>query len=208
MQLKFECPASMVPHLEMIEKGEYDVSYTHPRPVVLDVGANVGGFAIWACRRWPTCEIHCYEPMPDNFAMLKANVGILKSAGILNAIHINNFAIGDPMHTKMFLGRNNCGESSFFNLGEQQGITIDVTTRAPSVLPPAQILKMDAEGCEIEILSGLESINFDVVMLEYHSEYNRRQADALLQDYVLVGGHVCCLDRGTLKYVSRRLIKS
>ena len=198
----------MVPHLEMIKKGEYDLPYNHPCPVVLDVGANVGGFAIWACRRWPTCEIHCYEPMPDNFAMLKTNVGILQSAGIVNKIHINNFAIGDPRHTKMFIGRNNCGESSFFDLGEQQGITIDVTTRAPSVMPPAQILKMDTEGCEIEILSGLKSINFDVVMLEYHSEYNRRQAHALLKDYALVGGYARSPDRGILKYASRRFIKS
>ena len=208
MQLNFHCPPSMVSHVELIQRGEYDLAYDHPRPIILDVGANIGGFTIWASARWPGCEIYCYEPLPDNFALLQANVGILQKAGVPNRIHVNNFAIGDPKHTKLFLGRNNCGEASFFDLGEQQGLSVDVKTEAPTVLPRAQILKLDTEGCEIEILSGLDLIDFDVVMLEYHSEKNRRQADAMLHDYVLVGGYARTANRGIQKYVHSRLVKS
>jgi FkbM family methyltransferase len=186
----------------MIESGEYDLPYNHSSPIILDVGANIGGFALWAADRWPGWEIFCYEPLPDNFALLKANVGLVNSA---SRVHTHNLAIGDPQHTKLFLGRNNCGEASFFDLGEQQQTAVEVTTVAPMVMPRAQILKLDTEGCEVEILSGLASIDYDVVMLEYHSEANRRRADGILHDYALVGGYAS-LHRGILKYVHLRLI--
>lgn len=41
------------------------------------------------------------------------------------------------------------------------------------------------------------------VVLEYHPESNRRRVDALLADYVLVGGQVRCPHRGVMKYVHR-----
>ena len=44
-----------------------------------------------------------------------------------------------------------------------------------------------------------------VILLEYHSEANRRKIDALLGDFFLVGGEVRHLHRGTLKYMHRRL---
>ena len=77
----------------------------------------------------------------------------------------------------------------------------------PSVLPKANIVKIDTEGSEIDILSRMTSFDFDVIMLEYHSEANRRKIEELLRDFFLVGGEIRGLDRGTLKYFHQRLIK-
>jgi len=196
------CPPSMAPHVQQVLRGEYEVSYEHPRPVILDIGANVGSFAVWATQRWPGCFIHCYEPLPANFELLRRNLGHLEGAKVA----LNNFAVGDPMRTRLFLGKNNCGEASLFDLGEQLSEFVEVVTREPQVMPKADILKIDAEGSEIDILSRLPSLDYDVVMLEYHSEENRRKVDLLLPDYLLIGGHVRCLHRGVLKYAHRRLI--
>src|SRR5207344_2312360 len=38
----------------------------------LDLGANIGAFALYARSKGATVE--CYEPMPDCFAILKKNV--------------------------------------------------------------------------------------------------------------------------------------
>jgi hypothetical protein len=54
----------------------------------------------------------------------------------------------------------------------------------------------------------MASIDFDVIMLEYHSEANRRKIEELLADFFLVGGEIRCLHRGTLKYFHQRLIQS
>src|SRR5262245_43428601 len=200
--LTLNCPPSMRSHVQSVLAGEYDTPYDNPAAVVLDVGANIGSFATWATRRWPGSFIHCYEPLPENFAALKANLALLSGR-----VALNNWAIGDPGRRKLFLGRNNCGEGSFFDLGEQRSEWVEVEAKAPASLPKAHVLKLDTEGAEIEILSGLPEITFDIVLLEYHSEANRRAADCLLHDYALVGGHVRCLDRGVLKYAHRRLIE-
>ena len=116
---------------------------------------------------------------------------------------LHNFAVGDPSLTRLYLGRNNCGEASFYDIGEQTTDTVEVETRAPSVLPKAQIVKIDTEGSEVDILARMASLDFDAIMLEYHSEANRRKIDALLQDFVLAGGHIRHPNRGTLKFCAQ-----
>lgn len=71
------CPDDLL-GLEAVLDGAYYVpglSFASP-PHVLDVGANVGAFAVWAAREWPGCSIDCYEPHPEHVAMLKENLGI------------------------------------------------------------------------------------------------------------------------------------
>jgi FkbM family methyltransferase len=202
--MSIECPASMRVHVQKVLDGEYDLPYRHQAPVILDIGANVGSFAAWALKRWPGCRIHCYEPLPENFALLTRNLAQFAGA----SVSLNNFAIGDPGLTRLYLGRNNCGEASFYDIGEQTAASIEVETRAPDVLPRAHIVKIDTEGSEIDILSRMASFDFDAIMLEYHSEANRRKIDAMLQDFVLVGGHIRELNRGTLKFVHKRLTEA
>lgn len=193
----------MRPHVQSVLSGEYDIGYDKPQPTILDVGANIGSFAIWASRRWPRSFIHCYEPLPENFAALSANL-----TSLAGRVALNNWAIGDPGQRKLFLGRNNCGEASFFDLGEQRPEFVTVEAKAPATLPKADILKIDTEGAEVEILSALPALDFDLVLLEYHSEENRRSTDGLLRDYVLSGGHVRSPHRGVLKYLHKRLFNS
>jgi FkbM family methyltransferase len=188
-------------HVQKVLAGEYDVPYRATRPVILDIGANVGSFAAWALERWPGCHVHCYEPLPDNFTLLKSNLGHFDGTSAT----LHNFAVGDPSLKRLYLGRNNCGEASFYDIGEQSAASVEVETRAPSVLPRAQILKIDTEGSEIDILGRMASFDFDVIVLEYHSDANRRRVDELLRDFLLVGGEIRHLHRGTLKFMHRRL---
>lgn len=199
--IQLKCPENFRRHAKKVLAGEYDVPYGHPAAVILDVGANIGSFAVWAARRWPGCEIHCYEPVAENFALLAENVSALGAR-----VRLNRFAIGDPSHREVFLGKNNCGECSFFQLGEQSEQTVAVETRPPSTMPPAHILKMDTEGAELEILAGLAQIDYDLILMEFHSERNRREVDRLLADYVLVGADVSRPDRGVLKYMHSRML--
>jgi FkbM family methyltransferase len=198
--MSLTCPPSMAVHAQKVLRGEYDLPYEHPNPVILDIGANIGAFALWAIGRWPGCHLHCYEPLPSNFDLLRRNLAHLPAG----TVSLHAFAIGDPSRTRLFLGKNNCGEASFFDLGEQSGESVEVLTRSPDVLPRANLIKIDAEGAEVEVLAGMGRIDSDVIVLEYHSESNRRKVDALLADYVLVGGQVRGPHRGVMKYVHRR----
>ncbi len=191
-------------HVQKVLGGEYEIPYRHRAPVVLDIGANVGSFAAWALKRWPGAYVHCYEPLPDNFALLKKNLGQFEG----KSVSLHNFAVGDPSLTRLYLGRNNCGEASFYDIGEQSAATIEVETRAPDVLPKAQIVKIDTQGSEVDILAGMTSLDFDAIVLEYHSEANRRRIEELLGDFFLVGGEIRGLHRGTQKFLHRHLIEA
>ena len=136
--------------------------------------------------------------------MLKKNLAPVEG----KSVSLYNFAVGNPELTRLHLGRNNCGEASFYGIGEQATAFVEVETKPPSVLPKAHIVKIDTEGSEMDILERLGSFDHDVILLEYHSEANRRKIDALLGDFFLVGGEVRHFHRGTLKYMHRHLFQT
>jgi FkbM family methyltransferase len=197
----FECPPAMEEHIREILDGEYDLPYSRLAPVIIDIGANIGGFTLWASQRWERSTIHCYEPVPRNFEILLRNLSVLDRS----RIHANNFAIGDPQWTRMFLGKNNCGEASFFDIGEQASQTINVETYRADILPPAHILKIDAEGSELDILQHVP-MSYEVILIEYHGENKRRAVDTILRDYCLAGAQIRVPHRGVLKYVHRKIV--
>ena len=57
-------------HVQKVLGGEYEMPHRATRPVILDIGANVGSFAARALKRWPGAHVHCYEPLPDNMLVL------------------------------------------------------------------------------------------------------------------------------------------
>jgi hypothetical protein len=75
--VELEFPAAMESSLREVLEGEYDAPYFGDRLTIVDVGANVGSFSLWADLRWPQSTIHAYEPNPTTFDMLVRNVGHL-----------------------------------------------------------------------------------------------------------------------------------
>jgi hypothetical protein len=133
------------------------------------------------------------------------NLGLLRRNIVSRLdVAVHPFAIGDPAHTQLRLGKHSCGEASFFDIGEQREDYVEVVTQWPSTMPSAQILKLDVEGAEVEILENLD-LCFDAIVLEYHSEGRRRKIDSLLSDYVLAGSTIYCPDRGVVKYLHKSL---
>ena len=69
-----DCPEPMLDAVRYVLSGEYESDYDGAGLDILDLGANVGSFALWANLRWPGSTIRCYEPNPGTFAYLKRNV--------------------------------------------------------------------------------------------------------------------------------------
>ena len=44
--MTIECPPSMRRHVQKVLNGEYEIPYQATRPTILDIGANVGSFAL------------------------------------------------------------------------------------------------------------------------------------------------------------------
>jgi len=193
-------PHDMISHIGKIFQGEYNIGYNKQSPIILDIGANVGGFAVWASYRWPNAQIHCYEPVANTFNLLKINTEYNKN------ILIYNVAVGKQDGKRfIFYGKNNIGEASFIKGEEQQDNGEEVSVIAASSLPKADIVKIDTEGAETEILSALK-IKPDVFLIEYHSSDNRRMTDKILKDYVLFESSMRNYNYGIQKYVNKKLI--
>lgn len=69
----------------------HDESYIPPggvelagEPVILDVGANIGLFTLFAAQKWPGARIFSFEPMPDIFDVLRKNTGHLPGVTLHN----------------------------------------------------------------------------------------------------------------------------
>jgi FkbM family methyltransferase len=193
-------------HCEDVLAGVYNIpmEFTKP-PVILDVGANVGAFAMWAVERWPGCKVRGFEPVPENAEKARALSlhQTFTQAGVRGCLG----------QMQIRPGKNNCGEwSCRADLGEQEGEPIVVPCIDAAHLPQAHILKLDTEGCELEILRRLwevgRSNEFFAILLEWHSEKDRLAIDQLVSEtYQLVGAHCHMSHRGVAKYALKSLVR-
>jgi FkbM family methyltransferase len=148
----------------LIFRGEYDVPLRSKPKTVLDIGANVGAFAMLARKRWPDARIIACEPMPATLSALKVNTAQDNIEVVPKAIR--SFSGPD----KIRMGINNSCQCSFKDVPWVNGDTVDVECMDGALLPPADLVKIDTEGCELEILQSLDLSNTQAIALEYHTK--------------------------------------
>ncbi|MDA8138505.1 MAG: FkbM family methyltransferase [Desulfobacteraceae bacterium] len=207
-------PSNELFRLEHIFKHhEYGVPnhYLPSEPiVVVDIGANVGLFALYMKNLRPDSVIHFFEPAPLNFELLRRNVGGYKD------VHLHPVGLSDSTQAAvMMLHSANTGENSIkCSLSDQCGqIEVPIVAARQAFeqlgLTYIDILKIDTEGCEVEILRSLqERLPYvGLVLLEYHSDEDRRAIDALLVGFNLFCASIATTEGGILKYINRALLK-
>jgi hypothetical protein len=113
----------------------------------------------------------------------------------------------------MTLDSNNTGQNAISRSPiKEVGIEVPVYDASTMLerfgLRTIDILKIDTEGSEVPIINSLSLRLNDIgiVMLEYHSEIDRRKIDHLLMDFKLFGSSSSMIGIGTLKYINKRLV--
>jgi len=193
-------------------EGEYDVTFfcsPETQVTVIDIGANVGAFAIWALKKWNPVDIYCYEPLKSNFNQLINNILHLPPTN--TRFSLINKAVEAPSN-KLFLDRVSTASSSFYELS-CNGITEDfeeIENLPARDLPDCTILKVDTEGCELQILTKYLETHENhpaVIEFEYHREQDRKDLDVLLYNYHyhLSSGFIISSVQGTFKYFHDRV---
>ena len=129
-------------------------------PVVLDIGANRGNFARYTLQRYPGAVLHCYEPNPETFA-------VLRGAEDLALATCTQAAVTRPArgYVKLYMGVNGDEECSLRDdvrwphLSQRLDQWVLVDTVDAATLPPCDVLKVDTEGSEVEIVSGYRHLD-------------------------------------------------
>lgn len=179
--------------------------YRLPEPFhparILDIGANIGAAARFFLRRYPEAEILCFEPVPENFALLQRNLD-----GYPNA-QCFNFGLGarsEQIPIYHSDNPSNFGGFSRYAAGSNTAQTTEVGIRAVSEFlaehPLAQVdlVKIDTEGAEYEILSAFPQAllaRATWILGELHGQDDFKLLDQLSDQF----------DIGINKSIDRRL---
>jgi len=149
------------------EVAEYDFEMSPAPSTVLDIGANIGAFALRARTQWPKATIRCYEPVMENYRALVKNISNCPKIRAYR-FAVRSFGGAD----KILLGDEGvtCG---FCQLGRQTNITEKVMCVDAAKIPSAELVKIDTEGCEPEIVSRLDLSKTRALVVEYHRPDDR-----------------------------------
>jgi FkbM family methyltransferase len=141
--------------------------YRVPEPirpkVILDIGGNIGSAAIYYALCFPQAQIYCFEPIEENFALLRKNISPYQS------IQAFPVALGTSNRfQEIFASDNprNFGGFSFFSEGSNPSVKRKVQIKnardylCEIGVKRADLIKIDTEGSEYDILTamGLEML--------------------------------------------------
>jgi len=188
-------PPQPIPDWLYKEVEEYFIPLPFEPQSILDVGANIGAFAQRAHSKWPGAHIICCEPMPFNVVHLRRNVPDdveIISAAVREFSGADEIFVGDCFVT-----------GGFIQFGRQTRHKILVECIAAKELPSCELVKIDTEGCEVEILRGLLLQKTRAIFVEHHSRADAETITAMLSSNFSLVNEDSGKPIGVLKFVRR-----
>jgi len=120
---------------------------------VVDIGAGLGDFSVYAAARCPDGVVHAYEPLAESFALLQHNLAL---NGLKN-VKVFHQATGPAGHVQAAGKADQPAVSVAFEAsGEEIGVASLTLSQVLDRLPESRcdFLKVDCEGCEYDLLLG------------------------------------------------------
>jgi FkbM family methyltransferase len=154
------------------------------KPLVLDIGSNIGYFPIVELEAGAK-HVIAVEPLPPSYSYLTKNLRGYKNVTTLN------MAVSDKKEDlKLYIpnARNNTSSSTALILNSGLKIVKEVTVKALPVSAiaeqyPIEMLRMDVEGHEYKILSNKIPDTVNTISIELHilPPYGKKEAAKLLR---------------------------
>jgi len=133
------------------------------RPVIFDVGANVGDYALACLKANPQAHLHCFEPSRSHFAVLEKRIaGNFPHA----QVSLNLFGLSDS-EREMELNKESditglasLNARDLTHIGVDQAIKETVLLKigdeylTSNAIDHVDLLKIDVEGWEMPVLKG------------------------------------------------------
>lgn len=171
---------------EIFKDYNYDQPGLPEAPVILDVGANIGLFSLYMKQKYPAARIVAFEPAPENYQALLRNLELHQVRGVTTYPYALGPQAGDATFTyypqmpgnstlhpdgkvlqKRLMGER-LGQDQAAELFEETTITVQVERLSAFLARQAEVdrfdlLKIDVEGAELEVLSGIDDSDWDKI---------------------------------------------
>ena len=165
---------------------EYDRAAVEDCYSMLDIGHNIGIASVWAFHWWPQMRtIYAYDPNPGCGELATKNVKQVLDGFPHRHVYIHTVAVTSlPVAMFQLDERWGCGytDHRVVELGDRKpvGEPVQVPALHPAELPPADVVKLDAEGVEGEVFEHYKYWDgVKVLLVEWHSHRAREALRAL-----------------------------
>lgn len=158
---------------------------------VIDVGAHIGFYSLHGGLKMKNGQILAFEPNPDTFSRLEKNIELNNLNNIINAWNKAVAACSGTVNLR--ISKNSSEGNTIMARGTVAeydevmpvaAITLDDIVRK-SYLSKIDMLKIDAEGAEVEILKGGMEKAMPIVqkiIIETHSPELRKSCEKILSE--------------------------
>lgn len=159
-----------------------------PGDVLVDVGANVGMYTIWAAKT-RGAKVFAFEPESQNFALLNRNIALnglgdavkaycvaLSDQSGYSELHLSSLQVGGSCHS---LGeRVDFAHQPMRPVFSQGCISVRLDDLvAEGVVEPPDYIKIDVDGFEPKVIAGARRVLTDRKVRSLLIETNQNLAD-------------------------------
>ncbi len=167
---------------EIFSEDSYEFYEPEEINTIIDLGANIGVSALYFGLRYPSAEIHCFEPDPNNFSQLRKNVQLW------GGTKIHDVAIWDKNGEMTFYPDPHRGSSSLLvstngrdkeemtasgngqetgnngrHAADKERVTVKTKTLDQILdelnIDTVDLLKFDIEGAEEKVFNNFKSFD-------------------------------------------------
>lgn len=139
---------------EILVRQEYRFRSHQKAPLVIDAGANIGLATYYAIRMNNAGRVICFEPNPETFALLNANV----ERNRWDKVELHNVAVsGEDGEASLSVFKDAPLAASLDprnNDGVSSQIVVPTMDLRPFLNQPVGLLKIDIEGAEADVLEA------------------------------------------------------
>lgn len=157
-------------HVWLLREYEREGFKIDSKDIVIDIGAHIGLFALFASQFCKDGMIYCFEPVKENYELLISN---LRLNNIKN-VKPHNIAISNKTGTvTIFLNTDESGHSMY--VSSEKFVTVQSNSLKNVIdsneIKKCHFAKIDCEGEEYEIINSLPEDYFERIQkmcIEYH----------------------------------------